>query len=898
MRMDHDDNDHGDHYDNDKRRRAIGIYSLKHNYARRVRCIIFLTAVFVLYLIGESLSSSSSFLRGGGSATSPEVLLNLTATPLWRSFLEGDERWKKAKESNGTTSTSSITIVLTGDIHGHVMPSCTGNICYPGAPRISTVLQVIRRSTPNVLVLDAGDAGFENPDLAAKAMTYLNYTAMALGNHELDLGYDNVQVFLNHLHNIPVVAANLRGLPGVSSSVRVHLNNVDDAICIIGLTVQEFNPLAGPHVRIDDVKTSLRQALLREQRLLVPSSSNTTTTTPSKNSNMNCTKTIVLSHAGLKMDKQLASEFSSSQIDLFLGGHSHVISATGVTQPDSTEFGLLLLADSSSDARILHTGANGRFVGLIHLEWDAITKVTTHLQSEILPLDDEHGVESDKEMEHWLQEQIVNDPEEADGQLQPEVQINIKRKGGVCARICRREDCPLGQLVADAMRGCLQNGPCRIGEDTIPAIALLESGTLKGCLLSSDTSFGKVIPWSNKLIVLQLKGSVLKEFIQHGLDTRLNGQGGGFLQVAGIHYHYHENSLDSVLLNPRSIGQARSFVSHRLYLDPNQQPILESCQVQRHENNLRVEVDDSAVYNIIVTDWLAIGGDGYGSLVQKADAIHRTNVSIHDAITAHATTLPRITYGKSHQRSWSSDDELPVAKAAKSGISGFMGGAVAFWITFPLYTLFVRKSMGGTSPSHSHPFSSSWYRLWDGAGVGTFATATSDAVYFMVYSYSSLVVGGGVGKSSVAAVVNSVVTTPLWVIVTHKQLHNRSILSIAESVYRDKGLWGFFDSLPLNLMMCVYSVVRQVALEFLLGFVANVAIAATLASGVGTILTYPIQRLRIQLQSGEKPEGWNSFQLSTIYKGVDYRLMDICFKTFILFLVKEQSDVVLCIVDS
>jgi hypothetical protein len=161
----------------------------------------------------------------------------------------------------------------------------------------------------------------------------------------------------------------------------------------------------------------------------------------------------------------------------------------------------------------------------------------------------------------------------------------------------------------------------------------------------------------------------------------------------------------------------------------------------------------------------------------------------------------------------------------------------------------------------------------------------------MVYSYSSLVVVGGVGKSSVAAVVNSVM---LWVIVTHKQLQNRSIISIAETFYKDKGLLGFFDSLPLNLMICTYPVARQVALELVLGFVSNVAIAATLASAVGTVITCPVQKWRTQLQSGERTDASSVLQLSTIYKRVDYKLMDTCVKK--LFYFWSENKAMLCFV--
>ena len=56
--------------------------------------------------------------------------------------------------------------------------------------------------------------------------------------------------------------------------------------------------------------------------------------------------------------------------------------------------------------------------------------------------------------------------------------------------------------------------------------------------------------------------------------------------------------------------------------------------------------------------------------------------------------------------------------------------------------------------------------------------------------------------------------------------------------------------------MCIYPVVRQLALELIvrecnIARSTHVALAATLASIVATVATYPIQKWRIMLHSGE-----------------------------------------------
>jgi hypothetical protein len=117
-------------------------------------------------------------------------------------------------------------------------------------------------------------------------------------------------------------------------------------------------------------------------------------------------------------------------------------------------------------------------------------------------------------------------------------------------------------------------------------LALIESGTLRNCMSSSDKTFENVVHWPNTLVVLDLKGGLIKEFLQHGLDSLVYQNGGAFLQASGIRYLYHDSShrLDgeSVLLYTRPTSRPERFAKHNLIFDPSTPTGLDSYQVQRH----------------------------------------------------------------------------------------------------------------------------------------------------------------------------------------------------------------------------------------------------------------------------------------------------------------------------
>jgi 2',3'-cyclic-nucleotide 2'-phosphodiesterase/3'-nucleotidase len=96
-----------------------------------------------------------------------------------------------------------ITILGTTDLHGNIDPIdyYTNKSDNRGLAKISTLIKGIRKEQPNVLLIDSGDTiqgtplesfhGRKNnqpPDPMMLVMNFLNYDAMAVGNHEYNFG--------------------------------------------------------------------------------------------------------------------------------------------------------------------------------------------------------------------------------------------------------------------------------------------------------------------------------------------------------------------------------------------------------------------------------------------------------------------------------------------------------------------------------------------------------------------------------------------------------------------------------------------------------------------------------------------------------------------------------------
>lgn len=701
-------------------------------------------------------------------------------------------RWNRTKIKAEDKELHSVTLVFTSDVHGRFFRECGSSYCYPGAPHIASVIQTVRSAesrsgrTGAAILVDAGDATFGsqyNETLVGMTMNRLGYEAMALGNHELDIGPQRLDEFAD-LATFPIISANVKGVPFTTEFVRIGLKG-GATICLLGVSANEYNPLAGRKVTYnsDDAFVVEMARNLRSKH--------------------GCNHTALLSHAGIEADKKLATK---ANIDAIVGGHSHVLMGVHSTDhvPESSEFGavtdMTFPFNSGGGTPVAHTGANGRYIGLLRLSWVGDRLVNS--KGSLIPLDSLHGVFPDYDVDEW-QSKLIEKGSHTDQAESTKVNIDTSlTRNELCGQTCRIQECLIGNIATDAMVSCVIHGPCSEyakNASAVATVALLESGTLRACVAPDIEDFSEILPWPNTLVLLTMTGASVRKMLEHGLKDMKDGQGGAFLQVSGLKYLYRDMSVEKVFLSESDIRPPTdelraliTFSAGNIY----QTAVCGLPEVESHGTSL----DDDSLYLVVVTDWLASGGDGYQDIVSSADIV-TTNTTLRDAILQHAKSRPTVS---EEARSESVDSKLTTS--TKQGISGFFGGAISFLATYPLYTLFVQRSA-------SRKVSFSLHDLFAGSMMGMLATALSQAIYFWVYSSPALRGFSAFARASFAAVSNSAVTTPLWVITTHLQVEHcqMNAYAIAKHIYEDSGPIGFFAGFSMNMVMCIFPVVRQVS---------------------------------------------------------------------------------------
>jgi 5'-nucleotidase len=632
----------------------------------------------------------------------------------------------------------------------------------------------------------------------------------------------------------PILASNTEGVHFVRKHLQVDLGGV--RLCLVGVTTSEPNPFANATIYNED-SVLIYASDLKRQGV--------------------CHHVVLMSHAGMPVDKALAQ---SSHIDLILGGHSHFI--TGASgNPESVEFGSAILAApffyyNDTTVPIVHVGSYGRYVGLIKLDLKSSFKMEGHL----LPLDIEHGVFPDEDMEAWIQKEMSSETED------PSITVPLyveASQNEVCGFICRNRECLLGNLAADAMSHAVKG----MFPDH-PVIALLESGTLRDCV-SHREDFSSVFPWPNHLVVLSVNGSILLDMLEHGL--RQPG-GGAFLQTSGVRYRYRSKTLLQGSLDPfPAVIQTEaggSVLAAIQYDSP--------CALV--ENATLVQ--NGSFYHVVVTDWLASGGDGF-SMAEAAQKQVLANLTLRKVVLDYITQVsPRIYLDR---RSCA----IRVATASSNAMAGLIGGYVSFFASYPLYTLFVRRSIKHGSTRKTG--------LYQGVFLGSMATAFCQFIYFLIYYSESLEHGiSSFWRSTIGAVSTVVATNPLWVVVTKVQMmpHGGTVQAI-HAVLKESGFSGFFKGIAMNLAMCCFPVVRQIVMEALLKRIggsdenpAYVALAAGIAACAATFVTLPIQRWRVRLQQGLV----DGITMSHLYDGLLFKMAHSAFSSFVLFIVKVSLD--------
>jgi 5'-nucleotidase len=410
-----------------------------------------------------------------------------------------------------------ITIIHTNDTHSQIEPGRTRKgVVQGGVVERAAMLEYFRQQDPDLLYLDAGDMiqgspyfNIFNGELEMLCMNQQKLVASTLGNHEFDNGLD----FLNNMlskADFPLICCNYHCEGTVlEGSILPHmiLSNHGVKIGITGATVSPEGLIAARNwagITFEDPISAVN----REAELL---------------RNEGCDLVIVLSHLGYSsrpepngtnvLDNNLVPAIHG--VDIIIGGHSHTNIEQGVYFNDADEHPVL----------ITQTGGKYMPMGYLKVTMEKGSRYP-NCRFSVATIECKKLHASDYDLSAYGQEMrdIV-----APYQESLVDQMNVRLATAPEALVKGKPQSTLGNFVADAY---LKIGEKLTGKKIDFAITNL--GGLRADIDAGDVTLGtlyNIFPFENKITVLGLKGSDLKQLIESNAGRKLDATSGAVITL-------------------------------------------------------------------------------------------------------------------------------------------------------------------------------------------------------------------------------------------------------------------------------------------------------------------------------------------------------------------------------
>ncbi len=447
----------------------------------------------------------------------------------------------------------------------------------------------LKAAGDNVLVLEAGDV-FQGSlfftaysgQAEAEMMNRIGFDAMVYGNHEFDLGPEPLAKFIEAAE-FPVIS----GSVDVSGDKLLAPLAVDhlvlevggEKVAILGATTPDTAEISspGPTVTFRDPVAWLTAEVKALEAQGVD-------------------KIVVLSHLGVKADVRVAEAVPG--IDAIVGGHSHTLfSNTDAEAP--YRYPLMVTGPDGQAVPIVQAGAYSKYLGHLTLSFDDAGKLTAATGDTML-LD--AGVKPDPA--------ILDRVKELSG---PITELKTRAVAEVGAGIdgsretCRAMECPMGDLVADAMLDRVK------GQGV--TIALQNGGGLRASIGGGTVTMGDVLavlPFQNTLATFNLAGSGIVAALENGV-SQVEDEAGRFPQVAGLRFTW----------------------------DPKVAPMQGRIKsVEVHDGENWVPIDPAKVYAVVSNNFMRNGGDGYVSLRDEATNAYDFGPDLADVLADYLAAQP------------------------------------------------------------------------------------------------------------------------------------------------------------------------------------------------------------------------------------------------------------------
>ncbi|WP_226549262.1 bifunctional metallophosphatase/5'-nucleotidase [Celeribacter naphthalenivorans] len=465
----------------------------------------------------------------------------------------------------------TLHILHTNDLHSRIEPitkydnTCpeednAAGECFGGYARLATKVAEMRAELDgeNVLLLDAGDQyqgslmyTTYKGDVEAEMMEKIGYDVMALGNHEFDDGPDGTLKLIENV-SFPVISGNLDVSQSniLADKVKNHvvLEVGGEKIGIISAlavdTPETSSP--GPNVIFQDEADSLAADVAALEAEGV-------------------TKIIALTHVGVNKDLSLAEEVAG--IDVVVGGHSHTLFSNEIE-------GAMAYPTMVGEVPVVSAYAYSKYLGHLVLTFDDEGTLISATGEPIL-LD--ASVAEDESIKSRVAE-LAGPINELKATVVAEASADIDGS----RETCRAVECPMGNLVADAMLE-------RVKDQGVE-IAIQNGGGLRASIQGGQVTMGDVLtvlPFQNTLSTFEVTGETIVAALENGVSEMADGAG-RFPQVAGMSYTVDPSAEVGARISDVMVGGAP------------------------------IEMDK--VYGVASNNYVRNGGDGYKMFTSAENA--------------------------------------------------------------------------------------------------------------------------------------------------------------------------------------------------------------------------------------------------------------------------------------
>ncbi|MCB1192484.1 MAG: bifunctional metallophosphatase/5'-nucleotidase [Leptospiraceae bacterium] len=494
-----------------------------------------------------------------------------------------------------------ITIFHVGDTHSSLEPTLLNlyvdkplTIKVGGYSALASALKQSKKQKPNSIFLHSGDF-FQGTLYFSKFQgiadvsffNLIGLDAATLGNHEFDRGADLLNTNLFKLARFPILSANINFDFELKITYKQNLKKYQivkvgkERIGVIGLTTIDTPNISNPGNKIKFLP------LVKEVEKSVE-----------ELTKCKVNKIILLTHIGLGEDIELAKQISD--VDIIVGGHSHT------RLGDFTDLGLEFWGEYPTIVKdklgnkvlIVHAWEWGKVLGAIDVvftkeglieKYNAYPKLVVYKSF----LTNQRLSKNKKVL-------LVDEDLQTNRSLSPYINYISTIKDKLIAtageELNRGFNQGPGIIIADSMRW-----------KTNTQIALINPGAIRADLSKGKVtvdSLYRVLPYQNSLVVLEMTGKNLIDYLERGINFQIKKYGKTceqpFVYASGIN----------------------------LFIDPKKSKgkrVLKLELIDKNHGSIPILPDFT--YSVTVNDFMVRGGDGY---FLHLDSARRKNLPLLD----------------------------------------------------------------------------------------------------------------------------------------------------------------------------------------------------------------------------------------------------------------------------